>query len=72
MIWLFFLAKEGILIGQCSELCGAGHYGMPIVVEALLPFDYFSAIEEDFWKNSKNDDILTYCPLFTKNEFILD
>jgi len=43
-----FLAREGILIGQCSELCGAGHYGMPIVVEALLPFDYFSAIEEDF------------------------
>jgi heme/copper-type cytochrome/quinol oxidase subunit 2 len=30
-----FIAREGILVGQCSELCGSGHYGMPIVLECL-------------------------------------
>ena len=43
-----FLGREGILVGQCSELCGAGHYGMPVVLESLLPFDFCSSIEDDF------------------------
>jgi len=30
-----FLPKEGIIGGQCSELCGSGHYGMPVVLESL-------------------------------------
>jgi heme/copper-type cytochrome/quinol oxidase subunit 2 len=41
----FFLAKDGILLGQCSELCGSGHYGMPIVVETMEPFDFRSYLE---------------------------
>jgi len=43
-----FLAKEGLLRGQCSELCGAGHYGMPLVFEILNSFDFYTSLEEDF------------------------
>ena len=33
---VFFLAKrEGVYTGQCSELCGAYHRFMPIVVERV-------------------------------------
>jgi len=40
----FFLARDGILLGQCSELCGAGHYGMPIVLEAMDPVDFYDYV----------------------------
>lgn len=29
--------REGVFYGQCSELCGANHSFMPIVVEAISP-----------------------------------
>ena len=31
------IEKPGVYFGQCSELCGARHAYMPIVVEALPP-----------------------------------
>jgi len=37
-----FVEKPGVYYGQCSELCGARHGYMPIVVEAL-PRDKFNA-----------------------------
>ncbi|MCW3837207.1 cytochrome c oxidase subunit II [Sphingomonas canadensis] len=33
----FIIEKPGIYFGQCSELCGARHGYMPIVVEAVSP-----------------------------------
>nr|UZT67665.1 cytochrome c oxidase subunit II [Attagenus unicolor japonicus]BBE24798.1 cytochrome c oxidase subunit II [Attagenus unicolor japonicus] len=33
----FFTNKPGIMFGQCSEICGANHSFMPIVVEGTLP-----------------------------------
>lgn len=33
----FTIEKPGIYFGQCSELCGARHAYMPIVVEAVSP-----------------------------------
>ena len=30
-----FVKREGVFYGQCSELCGANHAFMPIVVEAV-------------------------------------
>jgi heme/copper-type cytochrome/quinol oxidase subunit 2 len=42
---VFFL-REGLFFGQCSELCGSGHFGMPIVVESLEPFDFFGYFED--------------------------
>ncbi|KAF5836748.1 cytochrome c oxidase subunit II [Dunaliella salina] len=35
-IWLS-INREGVFYGQCSELCGANHSFMPIVVEAVSP-----------------------------------
>lgn len=35
-----FLKREGVFYGQCSELCGANHAFMPIVVEAVNPKKY--------------------------------
>jgi heme/copper-type cytochrome/quinol oxidase subunit 2 len=35
-----FILRDGLFSGQCSELCGSGHFGMPIVVEAINPFDF--------------------------------
>lgn len=31
----FFLSRPGLLYGQCSEICGANHSFMPIVVESV-------------------------------------
>jgi heme/copper-type cytochrome/quinol oxidase subunit 2 len=42
-----FFAKEALLVGQCSELCGAGHYGMPIVIECVHPNKFFIACTSD-------------------------
>jgi len=36
----FFSELTGILYGQCSEICGAEHSSMPIVVE-LIPLKSF-------------------------------
>lgn len=35
-----FIQREGVFYGQCSELCGALHGFMPIVVEAVSPQTY--------------------------------
>ena len=30
-----FITRPGIFYGQCSELCGANHNAMPIVIEGI-------------------------------------
>jgi len=35
-----FIQREGVFYGQCSELCGALHGFMPMVVEAVSPEAY--------------------------------
>jgi cytochrome c oxidase subunit 2 len=37
-----FIKREGVFYGQCSELCGANHAFMPIVVEAVSLDNYLS------------------------------
>ncbi len=46
-----FIKREGIFYGQCSELCGANHAFMPIVVEAVSLENYIS------WISNKLEDI---------------
>lgn len=46
-----FIDREGIFYGQCSELCGANHGFMPIVVEAVEASDYVT------WLAKKVDDL---------------
>ena len=31
----FFIKRPGVFYGQCSEICGANHSFMPIVIEAV-------------------------------------
>lgn len=33
----FNMLRSGVLYGQCSEICGANHSFMPIVVEGISP-----------------------------------
>lgn len=35
-----FIQKPGVYYGQCSEICGANHSFMPIVVEAVSLLDF--------------------------------
>ena len=32
----FFIKRPGVFYGQCSEICGANHSFMPIVIEAVF------------------------------------
>jgi cytochrome c oxidase subunit 2 len=41
-----FIKREGVFYGQCSELCGANHAFMPIVVEAVSLESYISWVTE--------------------------
>nr|AOY35809.1 cytochrome c oxidase subunit II [Myliobatis aquila] len=38
----FIISRPGIFYGQCSEICGANHSFMPIVVEAV-PLEHFES-----------------------------
>nr|YP_010021615.1 cytochrome c oxidase subunit II [Moolgarda perusii]QOL10556.1 cytochrome c oxidase subunit II [Moolgarda perusii] len=42
----FVASRPGVFYGQCSEICGANHSFMPIVVEAvpLINFETWSAV----------------------------
>jgi cytochrome c oxidase subunit 2 len=41
-----FINREGVFFGQCSEICGAAHSGMPIVVEGVTLEKYISWIAD--------------------------
>ncbi|YP_009130291.1 cytochrome c oxidase subunit II (mitochondrion) [Nanorana parkeri] len=45
----FLIAHPGVYYGQCSEICGANHSFMPIVVEALPVPNFLH------WLNSHNE-----------------
>ena len=36
----FFCSRRGVFYGQCSEICGANHSFMPIVVESVCISDF--------------------------------
>lgn len=40
--------REGVFFGQCSELCGVLHFGMPIVIQAVSLESYL------LWLSSQN------------------
>jgi heme/copper-type cytochrome/quinol oxidase subunit 2 len=42
----FLADREGTFYGQCSEICGANHARMPIVIQAVNLTDYCNYIEE--------------------------
>nr|AFQ62145.1 cytochrome c oxidase subunit II [Noteridae sp. MJTNT-2012] len=44
----FFMNRPGLFFGQCSEICGANHSFMPIVLESISPKMFVS------WINSSS------------------
>lgn len=46
----FFIKRPGVFYGQCSEICGANHSFMPIVVEgvSIKKFIIFMIVETLF------------------------
>nr|YP_010401067.1 cytochrome c oxidase subunit II [Barbatia decussata]UQT66000.1 cytochrome c oxidase subunit 2 [Barbatia decussata] len=40
----FFISYPGVYYGQCSELCGAYHSQMPIVIEAVGADEFFNVV----------------------------
>jgi cytochrome c oxidase subunit 2 len=36
----FFINRPGLFFGQCSEICGANHSFIPIVIESI-PTNHF-------------------------------
>nr|AFA56283.1 cytochrome c oxidase subunit II [Dascillus cervinus] len=40
----FFMNRAGLLFGQCSEICGANHSFMPIVIESISPSSFINWI----------------------------
>nr|QOZ41727.1 Cox2 [Prototheca wickerhamii] len=46
-----FIKREGVFYGQCSELCGANHGFMPIVIEAVSLENYIS------WVSNKLEEL---------------
>lgn len=47
----FEATREGIFYGQCSELCGAAHWNMPIAIRAVSQEQY------DAWYNTALEDL---------------
>nr|AOY39996.1 cytochrome c oxidase subunit 2 [Hypothenemus sp. BMNH 1040235] len=41
-----FINRTGLLYGQCSEICGANHSFMPIVIESISPNNFLKWISE--------------------------
>jgi len=37
-----FIKREGLFLGQCSEICGVNHGFMPIAVKAVIPDTFIS------------------------------
>lgn len=60
------IAKDGLITGQCSELCGSSHYAMPIVMEVMYPFDFRSYLEDIYWDTL---EIEGNCPLLSMDDF---
>nr|AOY39866.1 cytochrome c oxidase subunit 2 [Hypothenemus sp. BMNH 1039866] len=40
-----FINRTGLLYGQCSEICGANHSFMPIVIESISPNSFIKWIK---------------------------
>nr|ARH54197.1 cytochrome c oxidase subunit 2 [Coleoptera sp. 2 AH-2016] len=41
----FSINRTGLLYGQCSEICGANHSFMPIVIESISPSSFINWIK---------------------------
>jgi cytochrome c oxidase subunit 2 len=63
-----YVNEPGVFRGQCTELCGAYHGFMPIVVKAVSPDEYSAFINEK--KEAKIQQALLTEKLWTVNELM--
>nr|BCM23402.1 cytochrome c oxidase subunit 2 [Leiodon cutcutia] len=47
---ILFTSRPGVYYGQCSEICGANHSFMPIVVEAVSPTSFDTQMRQWLWQ----------------------
>jgi heme/copper-type cytochrome/quinol oxidase subunit 2 len=59
-----YLLRSGIFYGACSELCGSGHFGMPIVIESLQSDSFDSFNEYKLWNGFSNDFLTPFVSNF--------
>lgn len=52
----FLVKRPGVFYGQCSEICGANHSFMPIVVEATSAENYVRWVIEQLLSNEETDN----------------
>ena len=52
----FLVKRPGVFYGQCSEICGANHSFMPIVVEATSGENYIRWVVEQLLSNEETDN----------------
>nr|AII02445.1 cytochrome c oxidase subunit II [Stigmella roborella] len=43
----FFIYRPGLFFGQCSEICGANHSFMPIVIESVMMNEFLNWINNN-------------------------
>nr|YP_009441853.1 cytochrome c oxidase subunit II [Dryocoetes villosus]AOY39606.1 cytochrome c oxidase subunit 2 [Dryocoetes villosus] len=43
----FFINRTSIIFGQCSEICGANHSFMPIVIESIKPSTFLNWVKSN-------------------------
>nr|AMW67790.1 cytochrome c oxidase subunit II [Chasmoptera huttii] len=43
----FFMSRPGVFFGQCSEICGANHSFMPIVIESIPMNNFITWIKSN-------------------------
>nr|APX39877.1 cytochrome c oxidase subunit 2 [Clytra espanoli] len=43
----FLISRPGLFLGQCSEICGANHSFMPIVLESISPTNFVKWIHNN-------------------------
>nr|APX39762.1 cytochrome c oxidase subunit 2 [Lachnaia tristigma] len=43
----FLISRPGLFFGQCSEICGANHSFMPIVLESISPTNFIKWIHNN-------------------------
>jgi len=55
-----YILRDGLFFGQCSELCGIGHFGMPIAIESLDFFDCNGHWEFKNWADSVKTSMVPF------------
>lgn len=57
---ILIINRPRILVGQCSEICGAGHRFIPIIIECPNIKNFLSIIKNFLYNLIKSNSLLSY------------